>query len=237
MRVSDVADLLHVSEKKVLSLIDRDGLPARKVTGHWRFHPDEVFRWMSEHHFPGLSRERWREIERGRARRTAADPTDEIVGPRIPPGGVRVDLAAKTKPSVIRELVDVAESTEMVYDREGVLAALLRREDVSPTAVDGGVALPHPHEPLPYSVADSICIVGRTLRPIPFGAPDGRLTDLFFLSVCLDSSSHLHLLARISRMIRTHGLADALREAEDAETARRAIETAENNLVLELSDE
>ena len=236
MRVSDVAELLHVSETKVLGLITKESLPSRRVAGQWRFHPDEVFRWLSGRHVRDISRDRLREIERGRARRTAADPTDEIVGPRIPIGGVALDLPAKTKPSVLRGLVDAADATDMVYDRQAIAQALIRREDACPTAIEGGVALPHPDAPLPYSVADSIVIVARTVNPVPFGAPDGRLTDLFFLTICMDSSAHLHVLARISRMLGKFDLADRLRAAEDVESARLAIETAENDLVLDLAD-
>jgi mannitol/fructose-specific phosphotransferase system IIA component (Ntr-type) len=67
---------------------------------------------------------------------------------------------------------------------------------------------------LPYAIAEPILAVARTTQGIVFGAPDGRLTDLFFLTASQDDRHHLHILARLCRMLYEEVFVDRLREAE-----------------------
>ena len=64
---------------------------------------------------------------------------------------------------------------------------------------------------------------GRTASGIPFGAPGRGLTDLFFLVLCRDSRTHLHILARLGRLIQTSGFLDELRSAPDSSSAYEVI--------------
>jgi PTS system nitrogen regulatory IIA component len=87
------------------------------------------------------------------------------------------------------------------------------------TGFENGVAIPHPRNPLPEVLGRSIVAFGRTLSGIPFGAPHRQLSDLFFLVLCRDSRVHLHVLARLGRMIQSPGFLDALRAAETSDAA------------------
>ena len=49
LSTKEVAQLLHVNEKMVYSLITEKGLPATKVTGKWLFPKDLVEQWMENH--------------------------------------------------------------------------------------------------------------------------------------------------------------------------------------------
>jgi len=235
MRLPEICEFLHVQASEVMDLMRKEHLPGQKIAGEWRFRRDEVFHWLGDHHFRDLSEARWRQIELSRARQLARDPAESLVSLLIPESGISLDVPAKTRASVLRELVALAETTGLVYDAEGIHEALVAREQASSTAVDGGVALPHPHEPLPYAVEESMIVVGRTTGPVPFGAPDGGLTDLFFLVVCADREMHLHSMARLSRMILTHDLADRLREAETPEEARELIAAIECEMASQLA--
>lgn len=227
MRLPEISEFLHLPERDVVELVKHEGLPAHMVGGEWRFHKDEVFRWLGHHHLPGISEERWRDIERGQARRMAADPKDAVVSSRIPRGGIAARLPSKTRASVVRDIVKLAEATGMLYDAKSVSEAILEREKQGSTAIAGGIAFPHPHEPTPYSVEDTLVTVAVTLHGVPFGAPDGRLTDIFFTVVALDISAHLHVMARLSRMLLESDLAEKLRESASSAEARDAIEQAE----------
>ncbi len=72
--------------------------------------------------------------------------------------------------------------------------------------------------------------VARTSRGIPFGAPDGGLTDVFFLISCRDAVTHLRVLARLSRMMLRPGFLDELRCAETVQEAFGLIERTERDL-------
>ena len=72
--------------------------------------------------------------------------------------------------------------------------------------------------------------LARTTRGIPFGAPDGGLTDLFFLVACRDPRTHLKVLARIARLMLRPSFVDELRAAENSADLLQVIESAETDL-------
>jgi excisionase family DNA binding protein len=45
LRVSEVADYLHVSRSTIFRLLKRNELPAFKVGSDWRFDVEEIDRW------------------------------------------------------------------------------------------------------------------------------------------------------------------------------------------------
>ena len=93
-----------------------------------------------------------------------------------------------------------------------------------------GSRFPHPRNPLPDVLGQSIVAFGRTLSGIPFGAPRRQLSDLFFLVLCRDSRAHLHVLARLGRLIQSPGFLDALRAAETSQAAYDVIAQADKAL-------
>jgi PTS system nitrogen regulatory IIA component len=144
---------------------------------------------------------------------------------------VAVPLAASTKASLLKELVTLAEQSWQIYEPDALLAAVKRREDMGGTALASGVAIPHPHRPLSdKSQGESVVAFARTSRGIPFGAPDGGLTDLFFLVSCRDALTHLRVLARLSRMMLRSEFLDELRQSETATDALAVIERSERDL-------
>jgi PTS system nitrogen regulatory IIA component len=79
---------------------------------------------------------------------------------------------------------------------------------------------------MPWDIAASFVILGRSDGGIPFGAEDGSLTRLFMLICCKDERTHLHVLARISRMFDDATLA-AVMAAGDAEAIRQVLQSRE----------
>jgi PTS system nitrogen regulatory IIA component len=143
-----------------------------------------------------------------------------------------VPLPAATRASVLRELVRLAEQTWQVYDPEGVLDALRQREEMGTTALESGVAIPHPRRPLPVALGESLVAYGRTASGVPFGAAHGTLTDIFFLVCCRDEGTHMRVLARLARLLLRPGFVDGLRAAESPAATWKLIDAAERELVL-----
>jgi PTS system nitrogen regulatory IIA component len=128
-------------------------------------------------------------------------------------------------------MVRLAEQSWQVFDPDAVLEAVRAREEMASTAQEGGVALLHPHRPLPKALGESVVAFGRTAGGIPFGGPRSRMTDLFFLDCCRDDRTHLRVLARLSRLILRPGFLDTLRAAETAADAVRVVREAEAALL------
>ena len=225
MNLEQLASYLQRDSREVAKLVDRGTLPGRKVGGTWRFSRQEIRHWL-EAQIPGYDDDQLRQVERYHA-----EPAEPLLAHLIHEACVAVPLKATTRSSVIRELVTLAEQSWQVYDPKTVLEAVQAREALGSTALENGVAIPHLPRPNPEALGESLIAFGRTGSGLPFGAPDGGLTDLFFLVLSQDESLHLKILARLSRLFLRPGFLDALRNEATAHGARQLILDAEAELL------
>jgi PTS system nitrogen regulatory IIA component len=202
MSLEEFAKHVGVDEREVRRLADRGKLPGNKLAGQWRFNRARVTEWLQqEMHF--LDETRLIAIERS-MRDGAGQGVDDrgmVVTDLIGLDGVEVAMPARTKASVLRELVKLADRTRLLYDGKKLLEAVEQREALCSTALPCGVAIPHPRQPMPYVSAEPLICVARLPRGIGFGAPDGELTRVFFLICCHTDRYHLHVLARVMRLL------------------------------------
>ncbi len=227
--IESLAAYLHLDPAQVLKLVERGKLPGRKVAGQWRFAQPEIHHWLEEQ--IGLSTDAELVQMEGVLDKaaTAAGEAAISFADLLPLEAIAVPLPARTRGSVITSLVDVAARTGWLWDTAKLAEAVRAREDMLPTALDGGVALLHPRRPLASILAQPFVAFGRTATGIPFG---GRaLTDLFFLILSVDDRGHLRVLARLSRLLSDPGLIDQLRSASDAAAVREALLECERGLI------
>ncbi len=224
MNLDQLAVYLRRDVREVTKLASRGRLPGQKVAGNWRFARAEINQWL-EKQLPEFTDRELTALEAA-----GADSGEPSVSTLLSPDSMAVPLAAATKSSVLRDLVGLAEQTWNVFDGQAILEAIRQREGQCSTALASGVALPHPHRPLPGALGESVIAFGRTLSGIPFGAPDGSLTDLFFLVCCRDDRTHLRVLARLSRLLLRHGFVDELRAADSVQDTLELIRAAEAEL-------
>lgn len=229
MNVQQAARYLRLSAQEVLKLASRGHLPARKVGGQFRFIKSEIDHYV-ETCMPDLSHDRMTQIEQGVSDHHGLDVTQAVLLPLIPSSAVLVPLNARTRDSAIRTMVQAAEAVGLVYDPNDLVDKILQREDLLPTTMAPEIALPHPRHPLPYDIARSFVVIGRADSGIAFGAPDGSLTRLFFLICCKDDRTHLHVLARISRILEPATI-QALLDAPDAAGLRSILERREQEVM------
>jgi hypothetical protein len=78
-----------------------------------------------------------------------------------------------------------------------------------------------------------LVVAGLTPSGIPFGAQDGTLTRLFFLICCKDDRTHLHVLARLGRMLQERRDIDRLLEASTPEELRDILRELEAAAIRE----
>ena len=230
MNEQQLADYLHMDLREVRKLASRGQLPCRKVGGEFVFRKGDVDHWV-EARMGALDRHRLAKIEKGvRAHHGMAHGEPEVC-PLIPDGGIAVPLESKTREAALRGLIALAEDCGVVYNREDLLKEIREREDLCSTALAPGVAMPHPRHPLPYDIAESFLVVGLTSKGIPFGAEDGTLTRLFFLICCKDDRTHLHVLARLARMLHSQAIIDEFLAAETPEELRALLKKEEEALI------
>ena len=226
MTLDQLAVYLQRDVREVSKLANRGHLPGHKVSGQWRFARAEINHWI-ETQLPAFTEQQLTALEASNASRGDQEP---LVSGLLAPVSMAVPLAASTRASVLRELVNLAEQTWQVYDPEAVLGAIRQREEMGSTALGSGVAIPHPRRPLPAALGESVLAYGRTASGVPFGAPSGTLTRVFFLVCCRDERTHLGVLARLARLLLRPGFVDGLLAAETAAETWEFIRAAECDL-------
>jgi PTS system nitrogen regulatory IIA component len=224
MDMEQLAAYLRRDVREVGKLASRGHLPGHKVGGQWRFALAEINNWL-ETQLPEYTDAQLAQFESGR--RSAGE--EPLLTNLMSEACTAVPFAASTRASVLKELVNLAEQSWQVYDPEAILEAVRRREDIATTALPGGVAIPHPR-PLPGALGESVVAYGRTIAGIPFGAPSGGLTDIFFLVCCRDDRTHLSVLARLTRLLQRPGFLDDLRSADTVPETLAVIAAAEREL-------
>lgn len=226
MDLEELAVYLRRDQRDLSKLASRGHLPGQKVAGSWRFARAEINHWI-ETQIHAYSDEELTHLEKG-GQHEVAEP---LIGSLLTEATVAVPLAATTRTSVLRAMVALAEQSWQVYDADAVLEAIRQREEIGSTAQDNGVALLHPRRPLPNALGESVVAYGRTATGIPFGAPGGGLTDIFFLDCSRDDQTHLKVLARLSRLLLRPGFLESLREAQTANDSLQVIVVAEQDLL------
>ena len=227
LTIDELAEHLHVARRHVERLIKEGDIPCSMRGGRMIFQRDEVDAWASQRllRLPGESLD-WYHKKTMQGTRQLF-PRAALVPVLIDPGYIDLALTAKTKAAVIRDLVGLAERTGRVFDPRELRDSVEAREALCSTALPGGLALLHARQHRSFRFEGSFLVLGRTIQPIPFGAPDGRASRLFFLLCCEDERIHLHALARLCLLaVKTNVLADLL-EAPDAATAFAALVAAE----------
>lgn len=226
MDMEQLAAYLRRDVREVGKLANRGHLPGHKVGGQWRFARAEINQWI-ETQLPTLSEKELTNLE-STGPRGDGEP---LLANLLSEASIAVPLPASTRASVLKELVNLAEQSWQVYDPETIHEAVRQREEMASTALPSGVAIPHPRRPLPAALGESVVAYARTVSGIPFGAPHGGLTDLFFLVCCRDDRTHLRVLARLTRLFQRPGFLDELRAAETPAESWETIASAEQQLL------
>ncbi len=223
MDLDQLAVYLQRDAREVSKMASRGYLPGHKVSGEWRFHPAEINHWI-ETQMHAYTEQELTALEQG------ADQ-GPLLSSLLSENAMAVPLRASSRASVLKELVRLAEQSWQVFDPEAVLEAIRQREEMGSTALDSGVAVPHPRRALPRALGDHVVAYGRTLNPVPFGSGRSGLTDIFFLVCCRDDRTQLRVLARLSRLMLRPGFVDELRAAATPAETLQLIEAAEQELV------
>lgn len=125
----------------------------------------------------------------------------------------RSPLEASTREGVIRELSELICRGMARLDPEAISAAVLAREEMMPTGIGRGVAIPHARID---DLDAPIIAVGISPDGVDFDAPDGAPARVVFLILTprQDNGAQLQILAGISRHARKEQFISEITKAE-----------------------
>jgi fructose PTS system EIIBC or EIIC component len=149
-------------------------------------------------------------------------PTTPDLTALVLPERVIVLPGTPSKPLVISALADLAAAGLSPHDRVGFIRGVLEREDVTSTAIGGGIAIPHART---QALSNCRLAVGVLPGGVAWGAADGLPVHLALLIAACESdhAGHLRVMASLAVRLRRPGLANEVRRMTDHAGIVRAI--------------
>jgi mannitol/fructose-specific phosphotransferase system IIA component (Ntr-type) len=143
---------------------------------------------------------------------------------------IRADLRSIDKTSVIAELVESLLSAGEIKasDKDDIVKAILKREELGSTGIGRGIAVPHTKHP---SVNKLIGTVGVSTNGVEFESLDGEKVQLFFLLVSPPDrpGDHLRALENISRQLRDETFCRFLKQSKTSDDILQLLNEADSS--------
>src|SRR5499427_9018954 len=194
LTMHELAAYLHLDEATVAKLVMQGKIPSLQVDRQWRFKRAAIDEWIEQ----------------------------QLVGDDenfadVPDG---MKLRARTPVGVIEELAARAYTNGWLSDKPWFVGAVVERESLSSTAMEGGVAFLHTRAKDKGKIGRPFIVVGRSWEGIAFGANDGAPTYLFFLLGLKYDRLHLPILGRLARALRNPATIAKLRALSSPDQVR-----------------
>jgi PTS system nitrogen regulatory IIA component len=143
---------------------------------------------------------------------------------------VTANLTSFDKEGVVREMVRSLLSGGHISQDEfdGIVKAILKREDLGSTGIGRGVAVPHTKH---SSVDRLVGTVAVSREGVDFNSLDGEQVHLFFLLVSPPDrpGDHLRALENISRQLRNDTFCRFLKQAKSTDDVLSLLDEADQN--------
>ena len=143
---------------------------------------------------------------------------------------IRTNVEADTKEDVIRAMASsLLEAGKIAQDQfDGIVEAILKREELGSTGIGRGVAVPHTKHP---SVHELIGAVAVSDEGVDFDSLDGEKVHLLFLLISPPDrpGDHLRALENISRQLRDETFCRFLKQSRSPDDIQQLLQEADDN--------
>jgi len=158
-------------------------------------------------------------------------PPDQLVtvADAIAPERIQLNLRSSHRDDLLCELVPLVIGSSQGRLAERLFKALKEREDMCPTCLGEGIAIPHARNAMVGLVNQPVLAYGRHPTGVNFGALDGVPVRHFFLLCAPNVREHLQLLARLARLVHNPQFRAKLDAAQKPQDVCEAIGQMETN--------
>jgi excisionase family DNA binding protein len=209
LTMHELAVYLHLDEATVSKLVASGKIPSIQVDRQWRFKRQAIDQWVTDQ-LVGDD-ENFVDVPDGMKL-----PLEDL----LPDQAIIPNMRAKSPLGVIDELAARAYTNGWLSDKPWFVGAVVERESLASTAMEGGVAFLHTRAKDKGKIARPFIVVGRSWEGIAFGAPDGGQTFLFFLLGLKYDRLHLPILGRLARALRNPATIAKLRSLSSPDQLR-----------------
>jgi len=209
LTMHELATYLHLDEVTVSKLVAGGKIPSLQVDRQWRFKRTAIDQWI-EDQLVGED-ESFVDVPDGMKL-----PLEDL----LPDQAIITNLRANSPIGVIEELAARAYTNGWLADKPWFVGAVVERESLASTAMEGGVAFLHTRAKDKGKIGRPFIVVGRSWEGIGFGANDGAPTYLFFLLGLKYDRLHLPILGRLARALRNPATIAKLRSMQSPDQLR-----------------
>ena len=200
LKIANVVSALGYDEKTVLKWIKKQGLPAHLVNGRYQINQVDLLEWATNNGIkvpPDMF-----------AVPLSEDKLPSLAG-ALARGGIHFDVPGDDLASALRSVVDRLPPAPNM-DPDFLFQTLLAREALGSTAIGNGIAIPHVRNPILSQSQDPAVSLCFLKKPIDFNALDNKPVHILFTLITPNVKIHLHMLARLSFILREQRFMDLL---------------------------
>lgn len=205
LKIKDVADLLNVSETTIRRWLTDGKIPAYRIHHQYRFNRQEIEDWVmcqkigKFSHPPSVEdRPKGHGLKEDETKGASRGSKQFSLYRALHKGQVIHDLPEEKKEPLIRSSMKKI-AHDLGLDADVISDLLMDRENLQPTSLNHGIAIPHTRDFLLNQHFDMVSIVFPK-HPIEYGALDGKPVHTLFFLFASDDKKHLHLLAKIAHL-------------------------------------
>jgi PTS system nitrogen regulatory IIA component len=210
LTIREVARYLKMNERSIYKLAHQGLIPTVKIASQWRFRKNLIDAWFESQ----MASSAIAYLSEG-----AADTI--LLHSLLKPEGIITHLQGQRKDQILEELADLMVHLYSIKDKERFLREIMNRERLCTTAIQTGVAVPHPRRNGSQFVTSPALVYGSSKHGVDFGSLDGEPTHLFFMLCAPQDALHLKLMAKINKLL---GNVDVRKELMSATAADDVID-------------
>lgn len=187
LSLRDVARLLNVPDQTVSRWVRQRELPALKIRGQYRVNKVELQEWA-------LSRNL-------RVSTKLFAPGGHVenlpsLSDALERGRIHYNIEGGQRDEVLRTVTDL-EGIPVSVDRSLLFQLLLGRESLASTGIGGGIAIPHPRDPLVVHIDEPVVLLAFLKEAVDFQSIDGQPVSVLFVLLSPNVRTHLQMLSRL----------------------------------------
>jgi PTS system nitrogen regulatory IIA component len=205
LKIKDVAELLNVSETTIRRWLKDGKIPAYQLNHQYRFSRGEIEDWMMKCKL-NLGKDGFSPFEEKQIYPVPEEASVQRGGTQqfslyraMHKGGVLVDVAATNKKQLIKTVMQKA-APRLGLDPDLMTELLLDREALMSTALNSGIAVPHPRDTVLEHPGSDAMITVFPEKPIDYDALDGEPVHTLFFLFSSSDKTHLHLLSKLAHL-------------------------------------
>ncbi len=222
LSLRDVARLLNVPDQTVSRWVRQSELPALKVRGQYRVNKVELQEWAlarnlrisTELFAPGGQIEQLPSLSGALAR-----------------GGVHFEVPGHQRDEVLSAVTQL-EGIPEALNRSFLFQLLLGRESLASTGIGGGIAIPHPRDPLVVQIDEPVVLLAFLKNLVDFESIDRQPVSVLFVLLSPNVRAHLQMLSRLMFALHDDLLRDLLRGKMPADAILMRLLELEANQTL-----